>query len=38
MSEQNYNELVKKTVKKFLKKHPDMFKKYEKTIYLLDCR
>jgi addiction module RelE/StbE family toxin len=25
-----------KKLKKFLKKHPDMFKKYEKTIYLLE--
>ena len=25
-----------KKLKKFLKKHPDMFEKYEKTIYLLE--
>jgi addiction module RelE/StbE family toxin len=25
-----------KKLKKFLKKHPNMFKKYEKTIYLLE--
>ena len=26
-----------KKLKKFLKKHPDIFKKYEKTIYILEA-